>query len=176
MPLNSKAVFLAAGGGVFLYAGMSGFSVLKAAQNIIQGQPASSGQSASGLAAPVGGPPGSGLNDPIGGSISSKRPAACRAWAKAHLSDYGWGQDQWGPLDNLWDGESGWNYKAANASGALGIPQSLPGSKMSSMGADWQTNPVTQMRWGMRYIKNHPDYGTPARAYALWQSRNPHWY
>jgi hypothetical protein len=178
MPLNNKAVFLAAGAGLFLYSGLSGFSVLKTIQNVIQGQPANAGQTDAVLSASIpGGPTGSGLNDPIGGSISSKTPAACRAWMKAHMSDYGWGPEQWGPLDNLWDGESGWRWDAQNPdSPAYGIPQANPGEKMASAGADWKTNPVTQMRWGADYIKNNPNYGTPARTYALWLSRNPHWY
>ena len=98
-----------------------------------------------------------------------------RAAARALLSEFGFDDSQWGCLDNLWMGESGWNYSASNSgSGAYGIPQSLPGSKMASVGADWQTNPVTQIRWGLQYIKS--SYGTPCGAWGQWQSRSPHWY
>lgn len=68
--------------------------------------------------------------------------------AMALLPSYGWDSSQFGCLDNLWTKESGWLPSATNASsGAYGIPQSLPGSKMASAGADWQTNPATQIRW-----------------------------
>ena len=86
---------------------------------------------------------------------------------------------QWHPSvpagQQLWTGESAWNYQAANASsGAYGIPQSLPGSKMASAGADWKTNPETQIRWGLGYIKDA--YGSPCSAWNTWNSRYPHWY
>lgn len=87
---------------------------------------------------------------------------------------YGWGsEDQWAALEQLWTRESGWNYKAENpSSGAYGIPQSLPGSKMASAGKDWRTNPETQIKWGLGYIKGR--YGGPKRAWAHFQQRN--WY
>ena len=87
---------------------------------------------------------------------------------------YGWGSDdQWTALENLWTRESGWNYKAENpSSGAYGIPQSLPGSKMATVGKDWRTNPETQIRWGLDYIKAR--YGGPKRAWAHFQANN--WY
>jgi hypothetical protein len=82
---------------------------------------------------------------------------------------------EWGCLDSLWMGESSWRWSARNAySGAYGIPQSLPASKMSSAGDDWLTNPVTQISWGLTYIKGR--YGTPCKAWAFWQSKSPHWY
>ena len=70
-----------------------------------------------------------------------------------------------GCLVDIWNRESGWRYDAENPSGAYGIPQALPGSKMSSAGADWQTNPATQIRWGLGYIKSI--YGDPCKAWAF---------
>jgi hypothetical protein len=71
-----------------------------------------------------------------------------------------------GCLKLLWDRESGWRYDAENpSSGAYGIPQSLPGSKMASAGADWQTDPATQIRWGLGYIKGV--YGNPCNAWGF---------
>ncbi len=88
---------------------------------------------------------------------------------------YGWGGGNWPALYQLWQGESGWNYKALNkSSGAYGIPQSLPASKMASAGADWRTNPTTQIKWGLKYIKSV--YGNPMNAYSKWKARSPHWY
>jgi len=75
-----------------------------------------------------------------------------------------------GCLLDLWQRESGWNYIAENASGAFGIPQALPGSKMASAGADWQTNPATQIRWGLGYIKGQ--YGNPCSAWAFEEANN----
>ncbi len=95
--------------------------------------------------------------------------------ARMVMSEYGFGQGQWSCLNQLWNGESGWDYRAANSSsGAYGIPQSLPGRKMATMGSDWRTNPVTQIRWGLNYIKK--SYGSPCSALNQWNSRSPHWY
>jgi hypothetical protein len=70
-----------------------------------------------------------------------------------------------GCLLDIWNRESGWVYDAENASGAYGIPQALPGSKMATAGADWQTNPATQIKWGLGYIK--AIYGNPCSAWAF---------
>jgi len=88
-------------------------------------------------------------------------------------ADRGWQGEQWDCLDSLWNKESGWRWNADNpSSDAYGIPQALPGSKMSSMGSDWSTNPVTQIRWGLQYISSR--YGTPCGAWAKSQAVN--WY
>jgi hypothetical protein len=82
------------------------------------------------------------------------------------LPSFGFNQTtQWTCLLNLWNRESGWVYDAENASGAYGIPQSLPGDKMASAGADWQTNPATQIKWGLGYITQV--YGTPCGAWNM---------
>jgi membrane protein involved in colicin uptake len=100
-------------------------------------------------------------------------PAAAQAYAASRLSAFGWGQDQMSALVTLWNKESGWSTTATNASsGAYGIVQSLPGSKMASVGADWQTNYKTQIDWGLDYIKK--SYGSPANALAFHLAHN--WY
>jgi hypothetical protein len=72
---------------------------------------------------------------------------------------------QWSALQKLWTRESGWRTNATNpSSGAYGIPQALPASKMASAGPDWRTNPNTQIKWGLQYIKDR--YGSPAQAWA----------
>lgn len=77
----------------------------------------------------------------------------------------GWTGNQWAALAALWNRESGWNQYARNSSsGAYGIPQSLPASKMASAGGDWMTNPATQIRWGLGYIAQR--YGNPGNAWA----------
>ncbi len=93
--------------------------------------------------------------------------------ARSLLGSYGWGAGEFSPLVNLWNRESGWNVHALNkSSGAYGIPQSLPGNKMASAGADWRDNPVTQIRWGLSYIRNR--YGSPSAAWAHSNAFN--WY
>ncbi len=106
-------------------------------------------------------------------AIIANARANPRAVARLLLPEYGFSGDQFGCLDSLWTKESGWNYRAMNASsGAYGIPQSLPGSKMGTIAGDWQTNPVTQIKWGLNYIKNV--YGTPCAAWSHSQATN--WY
>ena len=93
-------------------------------------------------------------------------PTAAQATGKAMLASFGFGTDQWSCLYSLWERESTWNVYAENAaSGAYGIPQSLPGDKMASAGADWQTDAATQIKWGLGYIKDV--YGAPCGA---WQN------
>ncbi|WP_369212701.1 peptidoglycan DD-metalloendopeptidase family protein [Streptomyces flavofungini] len=112
-----------------------------------------------------------------GGGFTAQAVGAAQRYAKSILHRYGWGLSQFGPLKKLWNGESGWRWNALNkSSGAYGIPQALPASKMRSAGADWRTNYKTQVRWGLGYIKGRPDYGSPAAAWSKWQSRSPHWY
>jgi hypothetical protein len=96
-----------------------------------------------------------------------------KAVAKLLAAQRGWGNTQFTCLDLLWTRESGWNYRATNASsGAYGIPQSLPGGKMSSIAPDWRTNPVTQIKWGLNYIADR--YGTPCGAWSHSQATG--WY
>jgi len=83
--------------------------------------------------------------------------------------EYGFNEAQFACLDSLWTRESHWNYKAHNyRSGAHGIAQALPAEKMSVVGTDWRTNPVTQIRWGIRYITMR--YDTPCKAWSKWKS------
>jgi hypothetical protein len=86
-----------------------------------------------------------------------------RQIAASMLGSYGW-SGQFGCLQALWNRESGWNPTASNPDGAYGIPQALPGLKMASAGADWQTDAATQIRWGLGYIKS--TYGSPCAAWS----------
>ncbi len=106
-------------------------------------------------------------------SFPPPNPGTAQSVAYSMMSSFGFDPgSQFGCLDNIWSRESGWNYLAENASGAYGIPQALPGSKMASAGADWQTNPATQIKWGLGYIKSK--YGTPCGAWSFWQANG--WY
>ena len=101
-------------------------------------------------------------------------PDGARAVAREIAqSKYGWGSFQFACLNKLWTKESNWRYKARNkSSGAHGIPQALPATKMESIGTDWRTNPVTQISWGLRYIEVR--YETPCKAYKKFQRSR--WY
>ncbi|EEP73367.1 hypothetical protein MCAG_03694 [Micromonospora sp. ATCC 39149] len=106
-------------------------------------------------------------------------PASCNEYGGnrkigcALMIDAGFGIDQFPCLDKLWTKESGWNPRAHNSSsGAHGIPQAVPGSKMASVGDDWETNPATQIKWGLGYIKGR--YNTPCAAWS--QSQSEGWY
>ncbi len=93
--------------------------------------------------------------------------------AEGMLGSYGWSSSQFSCLQPLWEAESGWNASASNtASGAYGIPQALPGSKMASAGPDWQTSAATQIRWGLGYIRSV--YGSPCAAWSHEQAYG--WY
>jgi len=92
------------------------------------------------------------------GEYSGNKATGC-----ALAQEHGFDMEQVGCLVALWDRESGWNEYAANGIGAYGIPQALPGDKMASEGSDWETNPVTQIEWGLGYIEGR--YGTPCEAW-----------
>lgn len=103
-----------------------------------------------------------------GNTVAGAKATAQRLAA----SEYGWGSGEFSCLDSLWTKESGWNYQAYNPSGATGIPQALPGSKMASAGSDWASNATTQIVWGLGYISSV--YGSPCAAWSHSQSVN--WY
>ncbi|MGN8050792.1 lytic transglycosylase domain-containing protein [Curtobacterium sp. 22159] len=108
----------------------------------------------------------------LAATAATPDPGSAQAIAQQMVTDRGWGSDQYNCLVSLWNKESGWRVNAYNPSGAYGIPQALPGSKMASVGADWQTNPATQITWGLNYIAGV--YGTPCGAWGHSQSFN--WY
>jgi hypothetical protein len=81
------------------------------------------------------------------------------------------GSGQFSCFSNIVSRESGWNYTATNpSSGAYGLVQSNPGSKMASVASDWRTNPATQIKWGLNYMNSR--YGSPCGAWQFWQSHN----
>jgi hypothetical protein len=110
-----------------------------------------------------------------GATYAGPIPSSCkeysgnRATGCALMLAAGFGIDQFPCLEKLWDHESGWNHRAENRnSGAYGIPQAYPGSKMASVGADWRTNPATQIKWGLGYVKGR--YDTPCGAWSNFQN------
>ncbi len=88
------------------------------------------------------------------GAMTAAKPRTPRQIARSMLKSHGWTNWQFSYLNRLWMHESGWNPRASNPySGAYGIPQAVPGSKMASAGSNWRTSPRTQIRWGLHYIK-----------------------
>lgn len=161
-----------AGVGSSLYASSNEVDVLGAAlasvRTALNGAPM--GNSASSAADP---------SSTTGSSSVTPSPSGRGAAANKNLAKYmaaylyGWKGDEWDALNALWMQESGFNEKAKNpSSGAYGIPQALPASKMSSAGSDWKTNPRTQIAWGLKYIKDR--YGDPLAAEANEKKFN--WY
>jgi len=139
-------------------------------------RPASTGGGSGG-----GGSSGSGSSGGSGGGADSSapppgvvvNPAAAQAYAAGRLPAYGWGGEQMSCLIKLWTKESSWRADAYNrSSGAYGIPQALPGSKMASAGGDWMTNADTQINWGLSYISGR--YGSPCAAWSFHLGHN--WY
>jgi hypothetical protein len=114
-------------------------------------------------ASPSSGTSGSstGTTKPV---VAAPDPGTAKSIAYNMMSSFGFPTSEFSCLDDLWTRESGWMYDAENpTSGAYGIPQALPGYKMASAGADWQTDPATQIRWGLGYIQQ--TYGNPCAAW-----------
>jgi hypothetical protein len=100
------------------------------------------------------------------GSVASYTTPAgvAQTFAAKAVAGRGWAPSEFSCLVNLWNRESGWNTHAANPSGAYGIPQALPGSKMATAGGDWQNSYQVQITWGLGYIAG--SYGSPCGAWA----------
>jgi hypothetical protein len=135
--------------------------------NVNPGQIIQSAAAAKSAAANSGGGGGSSsggsttVNVPV---AAAPNPGSAEAIAQQLMPSFGFSvSGQYSCLYDLWMRESGWRYDAYNPSGAYGIPQSLPGSKMASAGSDWRTNPATQIKWGLGYISQI--YGTPCGAW-----------
>ena len=141
----------------------------QAARDAAKPQPGTGG----GTPPPVNPPTNPPVTPPTNPGGAVNNPAGAQAFASANLGTFGWGQDQFGCLLQLWNRESNWLTTATNpSSGAYGIPQSLPAGKMASIGADWLTNYQTQVIWGLNYIKGR--YGSPCGAWA--HSQSVGWY
>jgi hypothetical protein len=98
-------------------------------------------------------------------SVTTTASGSAQQIAQGMLASFGWSPSQFSCLEPLWEHESGWSVTASNpGSGAYGIPQALPGSRMASAGPDWQTDAATQIRWGLEYIKD--TYGSPCAAWS----------
>lgn len=113
---------------------------------------------------------------PGGNGPTSADAQAAMSYAKSRMGAFGWGgSNEWDALVTLWNGESGWDRLARNkGSGAYGIPQALPGSKMGAAANPPTSSAGAQIDWGMNYIKS--TYKDPVNAITQWLARSPHWY
>jgi resuscitation-promoting factor RpfB len=174
MPIKGMAVAGLAVGGVMLYAGFKGKSIPSTARYLIGGQDPSA-------ATPANQIQGTALSPTSGGGGPFPKPTAHggsaalnQAKAKAMCIPFGWSTgNEWAALVALWNQESGWNQYATNpTSGAYGIPQALPASKMGRLANPPFSLASAQIAWGLRYIRQR--YGDPIAAWHHEQANN--WY
>jgi hypothetical protein len=177
--INGFSLAYTAVGGVVLWSGIKGTTISTTFRGLLSGQapgantepiPTGSGSGSSAAAASdlsTGTSiPGVTVGIPAGVS-SSGTPSANKAAGLLMAAAYGWGgSNEWPYLESGWEEESGWSQFAANVPSdpydhAYGIPQANPGTKMASAGSDWKTNPLTQIKWGLGYIK--ATYGSPSQ-------------
>jgi hypothetical protein len=178
--INGFTLAYGAIGGVVLWSGITGTKLSATFRGLLQGQGpkvnqepiVATGSGTSDAGAPLQGDLDTGTSIPgitVGipaGVAAAGNPAANKTLGRLLAGGYGWaGNGQWPYLESGWEEESGWNQYAANVpsdpyDNAYGIPQADPGTKMASAGADWKTNPATQIWWGLAYIK--AKYGSPS--------------
>lgn len=174
MPVKGGYLIVAAGGGILLWSGIKGHNWSTVLRDVISGTPIpktedlaiTSSQSA--LSGDTSA--SSNVSGAVGGSVTKNK-----AIAVPLATAYGWGPgtSNWTSLGQLWTKESGWNNHAKNpGSGAYGIPQSLPASKMGALANPPVSSASAQIIWGLRYIKD--TYGDPNGAWAHEVANN--WY
>jgi|ERR1041385_8306045 hypothetical protein len=172
MPVKGGYLLAAGGGAILLYSGIRGHRWSDTLRHIISGQPipktTEMAITTASVAYQSGGTPGVSGPLPAGGTATKNK-----AIARILAAPYGWSTGpQWDALDWVWTHESNWDNHAANPSGAYGIPQALPGSKMGPAANPPLSSAAAQIRWGLKYIKDR--YGSPLKAKAFWVVN--HWY
>jgi len=178
-PIDGVGLTASIIGSALVYSGIKGYSLLAVIQNLVTGKPIAENVT---VTSPLS-TPGTAVIEPEGTSGMGSNPALLtgspRAIGKTMAAEMGWTGAEWDALEKLWTRESNWNPKARNpSSGAYGIPQSLPHTKMPKAAwpefAGGSSSAVAQIRWGLNYIKQR--YGSPRMAWAFWQRQSPHWY
>lgn len=173
MPVRGGYLLAAGGGALLLWSGVRGRNWSQSLRDLIAGKKLPATQSNPIISAPNSGssvsPVSGGINVPISALSKGKNVALGKTLAAA----YGWVGTQFSDLNALWTRESGWNNRAQNpSSGAYGIPQSLPASKMGALANPPLSSAAAQIRWGLKYIKQR--YGSPSAAWAHEESNG--WY
>lgn len=174
MKLDGIGVFTTLIGGVLVYGGIRGYSALVVIQNLVTGKPITTGVS---VTNPLTTPGTTTADVTDSNGVGAVPPGGNQSIGLVLASNMGWEGAEWTALVKLWNQESGWNNKAKNpTSGAYGIPQALPYSKMPKKAwpesAGGQSDATTQIQWGLNYIKSR--YGSPQIAWGHEQANN--WY
>lgn len=174
-PISGVGLGATAIGGTLIYAGIRGYSMLAILQNLVTGKPIATNVDVTNPL--IAG--NQSVSTTVGNIAEAGVTGSAQAIGQSLAAKMGWTGSEWSALQTLWNGESNWNPTAKNpSSGAYGIPQALPYTKMPK--AAWPASAggtsdiASQVQWGLTYIKGR--YGTPSKALAAWQSRNPHWY
>lgn len=175
-PVDGVGLTITGMGSVLIYAGIKGYSVLAVLQNLVSGKPITTNVT-------VANPLQAGNQQSVSTTVSNIAETAvtgsAQAIGKSLAANEGWTGAEWNALQTLWQHESNWNPRAKNASsGAYGIPQALPYTKMPKAAwpesAGGTSDIASQVQWGLDYIKSR--YGSPSMAWAFWQRQSPHWY
>jgi hypothetical protein len=176
VPVKAGYLLAAGGGGLLLYSGIKGHKWSTVLRSVVSGQQIPQTQDLAIVTSPAAYGYGSGSQSPAGPLPAGGTPAKNQAIAKLLAVPYGWATgSQWSALVTLWNGESRWDNHAKNpSSGAYGIPQALPASKMGTLANPPTSSASAQIAWGLKYIKQV--YGSPVAALSAWNSRSPHWY
>lgn len=176
-PVSGSGLAMFAIGTVFVYAGIKGYSVMMLIGNLVAGKSLATGASTASLLAPDSASTATVDANSTSASASPGKSGTPRALGMSQAAAMGWTGSEWDALDKLWNRESSWNPRAENpSSGAYGIPQALPYTKMPQ--SAWperfggHSDPSAQIAWGLSYIAGR--YGTPSMAWAHEQSNN--WY
>lgn len=183
---NAKPILISVAGGVFLYSGIKGLTISQTVRDLVSGKnPANDAAIEHGSpesdALASGTAPDSTIHTNAAQSARTFPPSQARGIAKKLAEPYGWSTGQnWSALVTLWNNESGWRNTAYNSSsGATGIPQAVPGTKLPAAGQAPTFDPTAQIQWGLSYIKER--YGSPVNALKFWMRTDPrpypgHWY
>ena len=179
MSVKGGYLLAAGGGAILLWSGVKGHRWSTVLRDIIGGKQVPSTEELAIQSSPSafssggsGSSPVTGSGGTVGGTVTKNKVIGA-----ALATAYGWGPgtSNWTSLVALWNGESGWNNKIGNpSSGAYGIPQALPASKMGTLANPPVSSASAQIAWGLKYIKQ--TYGNPDNAYHQWLARSPHWY
>lgn len=185
---GTKPILISVAGGVFIYSGFKGLTISQTIRDLVSGKNPAKDAAQIGGDGGTGGVPGSfderkSRTVNVGAAQAGREypPAQARAMAKQMAESYGWSSgQQWSALVTLWNNESGWRNTAYNkASGATGIPQAVPPTKLPAAGQAPTFDPAAQIGWGLSYIKER--YGNPVSALRFWMRTDPrpypgHWY
>jgi hypothetical protein len=165
--VNGFSLAYTAAGAVVLWSGIKGTSISDTVRALLGGTLPAAGTEPITAPAVAASAAGSGSTAGVTGSAAGGVPAANKALGLLMAGAYGWaGSDEWPYLESGWEEESGWSQYAAYDKSdpydhAYGIPQANPGTKMASAGSDWKASPVTQIKWGLAYIRD--TYGSPSQ-------------